>query len=180
MSLARDQKESMSLRRRLFAVLAFTSVIGALLFTGTSAQAAGEWNQVKAFTSKKCLDVAEQSQDNFAPVQQFSCTGTENQQWLLVYLDNGYYKFVNRNSGRCLDAIGTTNGSLVQQINCNSTLTDEWLVQGAGVEPSVKIVNRVSGRCLDLPGGSLSDKTRIQVWDCVTGNTNQLWDFAFV
>jgi uncharacterized membrane protein len=178
MSLADDEKESMSLRRRLFALLAFTTAIGGLLLSGTSAQAAGDWQEIKAFTSQKCLDVAEKSQDNFAPVQQFSCTGTDNQLWTAVFLDNGYYKFVSRNSGKCLDEIGTANGSLTQQLDCNATVSDEWLLQGAGVGLSFKFVNRVSGRCLDLPGGSLSDKTRIQVWDCVPGNTNQIWDFV--
>ncbi|MEV6501382.1 RICIN domain-containing protein [Streptomyces prunicolor] len=168
----------MSLRHKLCQVLAVAASIGALLLTGTSAHAAGNWQGIRAFTSQKCLDVAGGSQDNFAPVVQFSCRGTDNQLWAAVYLDNGYYKFVSRNTGKCLDVNGTANGSLTQQLDCNATVSDEWLLQGAGVGLSYKFVNRVSGRCLDLPGGSLSDNTRIQVWDCVPGNTNQIWDFV--
>ncbi|MEV5533850.1 RICIN domain-containing protein [Streptomyces prunicolor] len=33
---------------------------------------------------------------------QFSCRGTDNQLWAAVSLDGGYYKFVSRNTGKCL------------------------------------------------------------------------------
>ncbi len=181
----------MSLRRKLCEALAFTVSIGALLLTGTSAHAAdgqasasvtpksvGNYYEIQAITSGKCLDVDGKSQANYAVVWQYSCLNADNQLWVLVYLNDGYYKFVNRNSGKCLDVNGTANSSLTQQLDCNVASTEEWALQGAGVGLSYKIVNRASGRCLDLPGGSLNDYTRIQVWDCVPGNTNQIWNFV--
>jgi hypothetical protein len=62
---------------------------------------------------------------NGAKVQLWSIGGSggTNQQWMPVFLGNGYYKFVARNSGRCLDVPGssTANGVQLQQWDCNGT-----------------------------------------------------------
>ena len=40
------------------------------------------------------------------------------------------------------------------------------------------IVSSASGRCLDVTGGSTTNGTRPQIWDCNSGNANQTWTFA--
>lgn len=36
-------------------------------------------------------------------------------------------------------------------------------------------VNHCPGLCLDLTNGNLANTNVVQVWECVTGNTNQIW-----
>lgn len=54
-----------------------------------------------------------------AGVQQWALTGTggNNQQWKLEAAGGGYYKVVNKNSGKVLDIPGasTMNGTKIQQ-----------------------------------------------------------------
>ncbi|MCW2865078.1 MAG: Ricin lectin [Actinoallomurus sp.] len=43
-----------------------------------------------------------------------------------------------------------------------------WQVYNGGYR------NAASGRCLDDPGGSATDGTQLQLWDCNSG-ANQQW-----
>jgi hypothetical protein len=54
-------------------------------------------------------------------IQLWAYGGGTNQQWQPVSLGNGYYEFVARHSGKCLDVPGasTTNGVQLQQWTCN-------------------------------------------------------------
>ena len=62
---------------------------------------------------------------NAVPVQLWTIGGSggANQQWRPVALGNGYFRFVARHSGRCLDVPGssTANGARLQQWDCNGT-----------------------------------------------------------
>ncbi len=62
---------------------------------------------------------------NAVPIQLWTIGGSggTNQQWKPVSVGNGYFKFVARNSGRCLDVPGssTVNGVRLQQWDCNGT-----------------------------------------------------------
>jgi hypothetical protein len=33
-------------------------------------------------------------------------------------------------------------------------------------------------KCLDVPDGKDADGTKLHIWTCVDGNTNQMWEFA--
>ncbi len=57
------------------------------------------------------------------PIQTWSNGQGTNQQWMPISLGNGYYKFVVRNSGMCLDVPGdqTTNGLQLDAWTCNGT-----------------------------------------------------------
>jgi beta-glucosidase len=56
-------------------------------------------------------------------IQLWAYGGGTNQQWMPVSLGGGYYKFVARNSGLCLDvpSASTANGVQLQQYTCNGT-----------------------------------------------------------
>ena len=62
------------------------------------------------------------------PIQTWQYGGGTNQQWQAVSLGNGYYKFIARNSGLCLDVPGasTSNGVQLQQYTCNGTTAQSW------------------------------------------------------
>jgi len=60
--------------------------------------------------------------------------GGTNQQWLPVALDSTHYKFVNLNSGSCLDvpAASTTDGVQLDQYTCNGTGAQSWTLNAVG------------------------------------------------
>ncbi|MQA20045.1 RICIN domain-containing protein [Rugamonas rivuli] len=68
-------------------------------------------------------DVAGWGTANGSLVQLWTYGGGSNQQWQAVDLGDGYYKFVGRGSGKCLDvpAASTSNGVQLQIYDCNGT-----------------------------------------------------------
>ncbi|GGK92768.1 hypothetical protein Sme01_55280 [Sphaerisporangium melleum] len=69
------------------------------------------------------LDVTDVSTADNAPIQLWAYGGGGNQQWQPVSEGGGYYHFVNRNSGKCLDvpAASTADGVQLVQYTCNGT-----------------------------------------------------------
>ena len=63
-------------------------------------------------------------------VQLWSLWGGGNQQWLPVAVGNGFYKFIGRESKRCLDTPGAskTNGVQLQIYACNDTGAQRFLL----------------------------------------------------
>ena len=68
-------------------------------------------------------DVTKVGTANGSLIQTWTFGGGQNQQWQAVSLGNGNFKFVARNSGRCLDVPGasTANGVQLQIFDCNGT-----------------------------------------------------------
>ena len=68
-------------------------------------------------------DVANWGTSNGSKLQLWSYGGGNNQQWQPISLGGGNYKFVARNSGKCLDVPGaaTWNGAQLQIWDCNGT-----------------------------------------------------------
>ena len=73
-------------------------------------------------------------------------------------------------SALCLAVAGnsTTNGSAVVVATCDGSASQSWAFQAGTL--------RVYGtKCLDVPSGNTANGTKLQIWDCSTGNTNQSW-----
>ncbi len=68
-------------------------------------------------------DVTHVGTANGSLIQTWTYGGGLNQQWQPVSMGNGTFKFVARNSGRCLDvpAASTANGVQLQIFDCNGT-----------------------------------------------------------
>lgn len=73
--------------------------------------------------SAQVIDVSEVSTADRAPIHLWSYVGGGNQQWLPVSEGGGYYHFVARHSGKCLDVPGSSTADSVQliQYTCNGT-----------------------------------------------------------
>jgi hypothetical protein len=69
-----------------------------------------------------------------ARVQQWSCNGGPNQQWRLDPGVPGYYRLVNRNSGKCLDVNGfdRSDGARIQQWSCNDGANQQFTFRQPG------------------------------------------------
>jgi len=76
-------------------------------------------------------------------------------------------------SGKCLDVnnSGTTNGTIVQLWDCNSTGAQQWRVRSDG-----SVQNPQSGLWLNNPGASTTPGTRLNIWTC-NGSAAQAWRF---
>lgn len=123
------------------------------------------------------------------------CVGGLWQRWYLGPDDS----LVSQAYGFCLDdpEANTGNGTQLQIWTCNGTDAQKWdapqgngspgtldflgLVRGgsgqiAGVLDSIAALHhRVVPECVDDPGGNAAAGTQLQLWDCVTGNSNQDW-----
>ncbi|KAG8849393.1 hypothetical protein FRB91_009978 [Serendipita sp. 411] len=53
----------------------------------------------------------------------------------------------------------------------NENTNQLWQVNGAG-----DISWSGHNKCMNLTDGSWRDGTVIQIWTCISGNTNQLWN----
>jgi hypothetical protein len=64
-------------------------------------------------------------------IQIWAYAGNTNQQWMPVSLGNGLWKFIARNSAKCLDVPGASSnvGLQVQQWDCNGTGAQSYTLQ---------------------------------------------------
>ncbi|KAG7098443.1 hypothetical protein E1B28_000394 [Marasmius oreades] len=78
----------------------------------------------------------------------------------------------------CISAPSNTAGTPVVIHDCNTEDVanhswDLFLPTRQDEQPQqIKVFNN---KCLDVVGGANTDGAKIQIWDCVAGNTNQLW-----
>jgi Trehalose utilisation/Ricin-type beta-trefoil lectin domain len=74
------------------------------------------------------VDVSGVSTANNALIQLWQFGGGNNQQWQPVAEGNGYYHFVSRNGGKCLDTPGASTADSVQlqQYTCNGTAAQSF------------------------------------------------------
>ncbi len=70
-------------------------------------------------------------------------------------------------TNKCLDvnAAGTSDGTIVQEWDCNGTVAQSFRVDDLGGGLS-RLVNPNSGKCVDVSGAGTADGTQIQLWDC--------------
>jgi hypothetical protein len=125
--------------------------------------------------SGKCLDVPGGSRNSVTPVQQYSCTGAENQTWAFEAVGDGFFRIVSLFSRMCLDVQGFSQQpqALVQQYPCNGGDNQSFSFQHMSGGYNL-IVAKHSGLCLDVRGASTADLALIQQFPC-HGNTNQQW-----
>jgi endo-1,4-beta-D-glucanase Y len=103
--------------------------------------------------TSKCADVASFSYDNGGNVQQWDCTGNDNQRWVAVARGSGFFALRSRWSDLCLDLQTrvTGDGANVQQWGCH--FGDNQLWQSVQVASGLfKLVNKRSGLVLEVDG----------------------------
>jgi hypothetical protein len=68
---------------------------------------------------------------NQVGIQLWNYAGATNQQWMPVSVGNGVYKFVARNSSKCLDVPDASSAVLIplQQYDCNGTPAQSYTLQ---------------------------------------------------
>ncbi|KAL0564616.1 hypothetical protein V5O48_017425 [Marasmius crinis-equi] len=86
----------------------------------------------------------------------------------------------------CISASENADGAPVVIHNCNTedVVKHSWEVSLFSKFPAGPQQIKVFGdKCLDVKDGIVADGTKLQIWSCTEGNTNQLWtslqDFTF-
>jgi Ricin-type beta-trefoil lectin domain len=124
----------------------------------------------------KCIDVKHGSKNVHAEIQQYHCNGTGAQKWEVLTATGGFLIF-NRQSLLCLDVraddtVNVPNGTTLQLYLCAGAAV--WQFKDP-FHNTGQLLHPASGKCVDLDGGSSADGATIQMFDCITNDTNQLW-----
>jgi GH43 family beta-xylosidase len=125
---------------------------------------------------EKCLEVQGSSTADGAQLQQSTCNNGPNQQWSLDYLANGYYRLLNRNSGKALEAAGgpsaTQEGAPLQQSSWAHSANQQWRFLQTS-DGWVRIEARHSGKVVDISGCATGEGAKVQQGTWRNDNTCQ-------
>lgn len=115
--------------------------------------------------NNKCIDVPSANFVDRAPLQMWTCNGTNAQKWTF----NG--TAVQSQNNKCMDVDGgsTANGAVVQLYTCNGTGAQQFTLTASG-----DLVNLQANKCVDIKDWNGGDGARLQLWDCA-GTANQKW-----
>jgi len=139
----------------------------------------GATYQLICHTGNKALDNYGSITDG-AVVKQYTPGYSQNQQWIVTSLNNGYHKIKCITSGKVLDNSGSsTNGTSVIQWtdNAESNWNQQWAISLLG-NGYYKILCRASGNVLDNYGSTTDGIAVIQWSDNAAANWNQQWNFV--
>jgi hypothetical protein len=125
--------------------------------------------------SEKALDVAAQSMQDGANIQQWSYANQANQDWDVVDLGGNEVAIISRQSGKALTAQNNrdNNGANIIQRTWNDNRQQRWRLE-AVKDDYYQIVSADNGKCLDVSDQSKQDGADIQLWSCAS-QPNQQW-----
>ncbi|MFI6445171.1 ricin-type beta-trefoil lectin domain protein [Kitasatospora sp. NPDC050543] len=134
----------------------YTSKTGTTDLTWNSEGKLGTLAQAGAITGigGKCLDMQGGSSANGTPVQIYTCNSGGGQRFAT---NGGLLKVFNK----CITAMGTAAGSLVQLQPCDGTAAQNWTVRADGT-----VLNPAATRCLAVPGDVTTNGTDLVLGDC--------------
>lgn len=101
-------------------------------------------------------------------------TGT----WSATYTaptTGSYSEIIAQNSGLCLSAVNTTEGTQLEQTTCTGSTLQEWEVTAEG--SGYYLVNEDTGYVADVSGGSKTAGAEVIDY-AKNGGTNQQWKFS--
>lgn len=126
--------------------------------------------------SNQVLDVVGGGKDNGVNVNSWSSNGTNWQKWQFVRTENGIYKIINVNSGKCLEVAGqdtNVNGGNVQQwdyVGGNNQKWKLWLTK----DNKLVFLNLATQRALNITGNTATNGANVTIQDRNL-SANQSW-----
>ena len=124
------------------------------------------WYQIVNVRSGKALSLDR----DMSTVTQFPPSNMEFQAWIIDPADPGFFFIRNGLNGNALEPTAGANSSIVLGAPFQGTPSQQWRLDRAR-DGNALIVNRY-GKALDLPGGSVRDGIRMQIYD-PNGDPNQ-------
>ncbi len=122
----------------------------------------------------KCLDVYNASTADGGDVRQWTCTGRQNQRWLIEAQSDGTNELTNAGSGKTLDVAGcgTADGTNIQQWVWLNNACQKWSL----VETDngwIRLQNANSGKVADVADCNAADGTDVRLWTWLNNNCQQ-------
>lgn len=124
--------------------------------------------------SGHCLDVAGQSRQPGADVQQSTCDHSISQNWRITDAGHGHYTLAASHSGHCLGVAGQSRppGANVKQETCDASNDQEWRVVNVG--RGYYTLAGDGDLCLAVTAGSTRAGANVQQWAC-NNRQHQIW-----
>lgn len=143
---------------------------------GTRTVANGDYYITTALDKNMCLNVRGASTGNEANVEIAAKKEEESRIFSVAYLNNGFYKILNKNSGKSLDVYTgkAVRGTNVQQYEYHGGLPQQWAIRSAQ-NGTFYIQPRCSGHYLDVANGNTADATNVWTTVWMGGSAAQRW-----
>ena len=123
------------------------------------------------------LDTRWGATTNGARLMQWTKSTGETQKWQLVLLDNGYYKVVNKGSGKALSIMGsisaTNDGMMLTQYEYVGQESQQWSIEEVSCA-NTNVANFVSNDVLEVEAKPEFKRARIE-WVDNTGYKNDYY-----
>ncbi len=119
---------------------------------------------IKTASGSLCLSVLDKSDADGMNIIGSYCTNASNQEF---NYDMTTKELKIQSSGKCVDVRppGKTNGSDIQQYQCNGSDTQQWNIINND-DNTVTYQNVGSGKCLDFENGIMSLGSKCTLYDC--------------
>jgi Trehalose utilisation/Ricin-type beta-trefoil lectin domain len=126
------------------------------------------WYSVVDKTSGKCVDARAAGTTSGTAIQQYTCNGSNAQQYQFAPTSGGFVRINNRgNSAQALDVtnVSTADNAPIQLWSYSGGNNQQWqpVSEGGGY---YHFVNRNSGKCLDVPAASTADSVQLVQYAC--------------
>lgn len=109
-----------------------------------------------------CVEVAGGKTADRTPIQVYDCNNTPSQFWKKPSIN-----LISSTDGRCLQAVGGSQGSLVQLSTCNKNdPLQMW--SSEKTQGEIRLINHPN-KCLDVQWSRTSNGTPLHIWSCNGG-----------
>ena len=125
--------------------------------------------------TNQCLDVAGNSSQAGANVQQYTDNTNDAQRWYITLESDGYYKLRHKGTPMVLDVAGnsSTAGANVQQYNDLNNDAQRWKLDLIG--SYFKLTHKGTTQCLDVSDNSSQPGANVGQWNDGPNNDAQRW-----
>ncbi|MER7756718.1 RICIN domain-containing protein [Kitasatospora sp. NPDC097643] len=173
----------MSIRRKIAAAAGTAALAGALSFTATPAQAAGNLYTIPAygvaihFSNGYCLDVPNADAYGQQIVQTWWCNNTDAQRWNIIPVDSTHFQIqsVLEKGKYCLNNYegGDVTGNYIRLYDCGTSpdRVFNFVYKGIGwqLQPKSASVN-----CVNMWGGDQRGN-EARLYPCASVSNENVW-----
>ena len=130
--------------------------------------------------TNQALDVAGNSPNPDANVQQYTDNRNDAQRWIITQEVDGHFKLRHKGTNQCLDVTNNSNadGANVIQYTDNGGDAQRWMLR-AMADGYYKLIHKNTNKCLDVENNSRADGANVQQYTD-NGNDAQRWKIRIV